>query len=536
MLSSRSHRGAVLVGIGAAVVFLFVTTYRLERTGLYYDELHQATGAFAYVGRPTTMFSLVPIGGIPLLTMPYSGAIKTAIYGLYLRLTGRPFSIISWRLLGILLSAVGIVVFCVLAGPKLPVAALVLFLCLLLTDINFLLQSRHDWGPATLAFLLRMIFIGVWLRQQENPRRRATAFVLGLIVGIGIFEKLSSAVLLGPLAVMLLADSRTRSISEIAYALAGVFIGALPVFAVNIHSLVMESRLLALSVTSQSEHTLLEYASNYVALGNGALERRFMFSAAPFLWTEWLEGFAVVSLTLLIGFGVWMRAQSNRTAVVAGIAMLSYLVIGVLLRYLPAETAENHWIIGTPFQYLAIALAPVTLCSMRISTRRLRPLVFIAIAMLISARGPAVVSAFEAIRDDKYASVWDPSVNLAAAFAAGQPENAVIIAADWGIGTQVFCLANGRQDFVFELFWDYRGRETLNRILNHSERQFALVAAPKPRPLVKRQATGQIFNDMAGSEDWAEIKLDPWVYNLRSIEIRAFRRTGTTVAAVGHGE
>jgi len=58
-------RGAVVSGIGAALILLLITTYRLERPGAYYDELHQAPGAFAYVGRPTSLFSFIPIGGLP---------------------------------------------------------------------------------------------------------------------------------------------------------------------------------------------------------------------------------------------------------------------------------------------------------------------------------------------------------------------------------------------------------------------------------------------------------------------------------------
>jgi hypothetical protein len=410
-----------------------------------------------------------------------------------------------------------------------------LFLFLLLTDTNFLLQSRYDWGPVALAFLLRMMFIGVWLKHLGRPQHDHAFFVLGAIVGVAIFEKLSSTVLVGPLAMILLMDRRSRLLRTSAFALAGIFFGSLPVIAVNIHSLAVESRLFALSATftSPSPSTLSEYAANYVALGNGEVERRFLFAAGSFRWAGWLEGAAVVSLMLLVGVLMWGRARADYIARIACVAAMCYLSIGVSLRYLPAETAEHHWLIGTPFQYLAIALATASVCGKGSAAGRARVVCLISLVALSLARAPALVSALEAIRDDRYAGSWDPSVNAAALFAARQPENAVFIAADWGIATQVFCLADGRPDFVFEPFWDYQGRETLDRILDRPGREFALVAASKPRTAIRPQATVEIFADLAARKDWVEVALDPWVQNLGSVEMHAFRRirTAATEAA-----
>ena len=91
--AQRTSAASLVAAVCAAGLVIAATTYRLEGTGLYYDEVHQATGSFAYVGRPGPMFSLVPIYQLPLLNMPYTGAIKTAIYGIYLRVSGHSFSV-----------------------------------------------------------------------------------------------------------------------------------------------------------------------------------------------------------------------------------------------------------------------------------------------------------------------------------------------------------------------------------------------------------------------------------------------------------
>ena len=529
----RRLRDAVLAGIGAALLFTAMTTYRLERPGVFYDELHQATGAFSYIGRPTTMFSFVPIRGVPLMNMTYTGAMKTAIYGLYLRASGRPFTIFSWRLLGILFSAAGLVLFCVLAGDRLPVPALALFFGLLLSDTNVLLQSRHDWGPVALGFSLRMTLIGLATRQLSGTRRQWGPFLLGLVVGIAIFEKLSATVLLGPLAVILWADSQTRSPRAVAQARRGLAVGALPVIAVNVYSLATTSTLTALTaIDTTPRRSIFGYAANYLILGNGRLERQMMFDTSVLRWAERLEGLAILALILIVAVVAWTRGHVDSLARVAGVWLLCYAAVGVALPLLPHGTAEHHWIMGTPFQYLAFALAAASLWSPGSRSKAGRALFVTCLAALLVARVPAVLSACDAVRGDKYSKAWDPSLSTAAAFAARQPASAIFIAANWGTATQVFCFANGRQDFVFEPFWRYGGPETLNPILESPARRLVIAAAIRPASPLKpgeintlRQVTAAIFRDLATTPGWEEVPVDPLIQNLRAVEIRMFRRT-----------
>jgi hypothetical protein len=435
-------------------------------------------------------------------------------------------------MLGILFSAAGLIVFALLTAGRLPVAAVALFFGLLLTDTNLLLQTRHDWGPAALAFFLRMIFVGIAVRQLTGSRGRWGPFVLGLIVGIAIFEKLSSAILAGALAVVLLARSDTRSVRALAQAAAGVCLGALPVIAVNVYSLATASTLIALSsVDMTPRRSLFSYALNYLALGNGGIERRMIFESSSARWTEGLEALAILGLIGIAGVIMWKRRRPAALPL-AGVMILCFGVVGAALPLLPHGTGEHHWIIGTPFQYLAIALAAVDLWHLDVRWKGGRGVLAACLITLVVARVPAVASAFDGIRGDKYTLAWDPSLNTAAEFAARQPASAIVITANWGIGTQMLCFANGRQRFLFELYTKYGGpRETLNPVLAPPERQLVIAAALKPTTTLElgqintlRQVKDAIFRDLAESIEWESIPVDPSVQNLRAVEIRMFQR------------
>jgi hypothetical protein len=193
------------------MAFLWLATVRLDAQGLYYDELHQAAGAFTYLGSPPEYFALFTVRGIPLLNMHYSGAIKTAVYGLYLRFVRPEFSVLSWRLVGIFFVGVGLVAFVLLTHSSLSLVPLVVMLGLLLTDTTVLLGVRHDWGPVALALALRLVLIGMWLRGEGagQPSIR-NSFALGGLVGFAIFEKLSSWVMILALGWILLSSGRRR--------------------------------------------------------------------------------------------------------------------------------------------------------------------------------------------------------------------------------------------------------------------------------------------------------------------------------------
>jgi hypothetical protein len=517
-LAARPWFAAV---VGAAL-FILITTVRLERTGLYYDELHQAVGAFAWVGRPIPMFSLAPVWSRPTFNMSYSGAIKTTVYGLYLRLSGRPFSVVEWRLLGISFGALGIAGVVLLSGPRLPPLTRWVVLAALLTDVNLLLQCRHDWGPVALAFLIRMLLIALWVRWAETLDARRS-FALGFLVGLAIFEKLSSSVLLGPLAIMLLYEPRTFRIRRLAAATAGVCVGSAPVIAVNAYWTVVHGSPLALAGFSSEWRSLSEYAFNYLALGSGADERRFMFTEGVDPWIERMEGLLVFGVLVAAWSRAWRHRTREKLARAALACVACYMAIAIALRLLPAATGENHWIIGTPFQYLACAFAAALPAAAPRGVFRRRSLELLLAAMML-VRIPALAATFDAIQRDAYTSLWHPSLNIGARFAASQGDGTVVIAADWGVATQVLCLANGRQDFVFEPFWAYRGPSSLREILAAPNRGLAILAAPIPRSPVGPETTRQILQDMQRLEGWVPVPVNQAVRDLPAMELRAYRR------------
>ena len=115
---TKARRGAIALGLAAAIAFALLASVRLTAQGPQYDELHQAVGAFTWIGAPPLSAFCLDFHGICVLTTTYSAAIKTNLYGLFLRLSGRGFALADWRWLGILLVAASFPLFAAGAYPS----------------------------------------------------------------------------------------------------------------------------------------------------------------------------------------------------------------------------------------------------------------------------------------------------------------------------------------------------------------------------------------------------------------------------------
>ena len=227
--STNQYLRFALIGVTAAVIFVMISSVRLTDQGLYHDEAVQATASFAYKGIRPEMYSQVNIKGIPILNTCYTAAIKSCIYGLYLKFSGSDFTVMSWRLTGIIFVGIGIILFCIYAGPGMSPLCLNFFLFLLITDITLILATRHDWGPVALGMLFRLILIATWIYgETKESTSTMNSFALGLLVSLAVFEKLSSFVLIFPLILLFLFSVNRRSIAHYISCVIGLVIGGIP--------------------------------------------------------------------------------------------------------------------------------------------------------------------------------------------------------------------------------------------------------------------------------------------------------------------
>jgi hypothetical protein len=171
------------LAIAAACLFIGLAAYRIELPGLYFDEMIFADAA---QGNLNAVRVHLHLGPLPLLIMPYLGALKAWIYVPIFRLLG--VSAMSVRLPMILIAAATLLI--LFLGMRRPMggtwAAIVVWLLAL--DPANIFPSRLDWGPTVLMHLFQASILALWFSYRDSPQLWKIGLI-GICCVLGFFDK-----------------------------------------------------------------------------------------------------------------------------------------------------------------------------------------------------------------------------------------------------------------------------------------------------------------------------------------------------------
>jgi len=534
----NSRRLVLVTVVAIAFVFVVGSSVRLDGQGLHGDELHQATAAFAFGANQPEIVEGLSIGGIPVLNMPYSGAIKSALFAAYLELPGATFGVLSWRMFGILLTAAGLVGFGLIAGRWVPMTTLLLFLLLVISDAMVMLGSRHDWGPIALALLMRLLLLAIWIRgERQVAPSLVSSFVVGLIAGFAVFEKLSNVAIVAALPVLFGLSRRRRTFRHAGALMGGLAVGSLPLAAANVYTYIRDGSLISLApkmVRSYSTHReLADYLEHYIGLGAGSEARRFILGSPATTEQPSAEFLIVLALLLMTAASAFIWGRRNDLLRCAAVLLTCYVGIAFVIYAFPRVTWVHHWVIGTPFQYLSFALATAGL--MQISredptTYRRIWLGFygVLLTVFILVRCVSVASLERSLLAGEASQHWPPSTTRFGELMSQHVDGGLLITAGWGLAPQAYCLSGGPANFVHDLYWTYQQTSNITNRLEAMGSRVLLAAKPEWWSIVDHSRGRKMWRDLdtieAWAPDWREVPVDGELGQLQWISVRKFVR------------
>jgi len=520
---------SAILGVIIVATLLALTVPHLDSQGFYYDELHQAPAAFHYIGKHPIQFTW-RFHGIPVFNMPYSGAVKSTIYGLYLRYINPQFTVFNWRMFGIIFVGTGLLFFYLTAGQLVPLSTGLLLGLLVLTDSTAILTTRFDWGPTALSFGLRMVLLATWLSIELGTPSAMKYAILGFLVGFAVFEKLSSVVLVPALLVLLVSSLKADRRSWIA-GLSGIFAGTLPLILANISSYRGAGFLISLSGVAGARPSftladMYDHAFQFLSLGQGVMSRDQILGEPTRPILPNLEAGAMLVLLLTIVIAAWKFRREHRSIHLAGALVAAYTVMCISFFLMPRGTFIHHWIVATPFHYVAIGLAISALIEMsRIrNTLLYRAVLTAGLTVLVAARVVNLYAIESSLIAGKASAAFAPALNRVAEIAATKTKDAVFISSDWGSGTQIYCMSNGLDDFVYEPFWDGNPAQATSRIAAETNKNILYVVTTHLSEQFDAAAS-QVGAAMSSADGWREEPPDGEFTGLSRIDVRKFVRS-----------
>jgi hypothetical protein len=437
------------------------------------------------------------------------------------------FTLNSWRLFGIAFLALGIFSFYQVVGNLISTWTAVAFGMMLLTDASVVLLNRHDMGPVTLALCSRLFFIALWMSVVFRGPSRRKYVLIGFVVGISIFEKLSSAVMVVPLVIFLVTCSKYFRRSWLFSAL-GFLAGILPLLLINASSFLHGVGFISLTNVGDGieKLPLKDYFTQVLQFGQGDQARRWILGdmANPLLMRF---EFATMLLLLAIALFTALRLRSSREMTLAWQLLCCYVAAASGVYLLPNVTFVHHWIISTPFHYAAIALAIGAMfpAEQRLSEYRVYRWILVAcLAGLIVIRLPSMWDLESSMAAGTAAENWSPALTRLAELAASHASDSAFFAADWGTGTQIYCFGDGQDDLLYEPFWSTDPeKRTLDSVqATKKNNVYTLVRGIAPQ---FQRGSASILHTMEGLPGWQEVPVEQGFKDVApTIQVRKFTR------------
>jgi hypothetical protein len=481
-IRSRLRRAYLAPGLSYTLVavalayFVAMASRQIALPGLYYDEVlfvNAATGG-VYDG-----FVAQRILGVPVMLMPYIGALKAWLYSPIFSVFG--ISPATIRLPSIFIALLTLGVTFNLARLTFPPLYSALLVVLMAFDPIFIIMSKLDSGPVVLMMFLKTL--ALWFFFQclltSSPR-----YLWGLAItcALGLYDKLNfiwfvlalliaAALVFGRELRLLAGYRRTQFAFPVALLL-------LVLTASGLYS----ARLLGQA--QQTDVTLFHRLSVVLRLYCATMNSTDVwFMARPFPSGTLINWITIGVFGTITGAGAWRLVRRRRATAppltyrVVVFYLLTFVIILVQLLLTSAAGSPHHIMMLYPFHHVLLIGVAASLSDSylvnsiparwpwaapalgSVGGLRLGAIfipwspVGVACAAVVA---PLVVSQIvvglryqKAIDDRAFDHMWSPAIYELAAYVDRRDVDE-IVSADWGIHNQIFALSrpDGRGRYV----------------------------------------------------------------------------------------
>jgi hypothetical protein len=482
LISSDNFFKLALVLISS--IYLFLSCRFLPLPGLQYDEVLFANASLGNLDNTFIAYEWkFRHISIPVMVMPYIGAVKALMYTPILKLF--PPSPITVRLPMIIVGWITLMISYALLVRLFDRGTALLILTLLATDPSYIFHIRLDWGPVSLMMFFKMA--SLFCLTQFAATRRHLFLTLGfLLLGVGVFDKVSFLwyVIALPAAGFLvwrrslLQFATTRNVVTAA---CFFLLGCWPLVVYNVGKR-GESFEGQLVLPNDFYATTLYRTGLLIETLNGSGVYRFVNGESPEPLTESLfqDPFTktLTAWTLLVGLGLAAVNFINKGARL-GTSVLSFLIYLFLfilaqIAFSYRATGWHHFMVAYPFPQVIIGVLLVSLIRKRSQLKEpVRPRKATTSILSIAALVVAVaLVASNLIVDAKYLrsfasfggrGIFSDAIYDLANYAEQNADKTFVLM-DWGFNNQLLLLSNGSIKKQ-EMFWSLLDNREENKMV-----------------------------------------------------------------------
>jgi Dolichyl-phosphate-mannose-protein mannosyltransferase len=447
----------------ALAYFAVMASRQIALPGLYYDEARYVNPAIGGVEASMRIF------GIPVMVVPYVGALKAYLYFPIFALFG--VSAETIRLPTIFISLLTLGVAFALARLTFRPTYSALFVLLMAVDPMFIFMSKADYGPIVLMMFFKVLALYFFFRfiVTSSPHH---LWGLAVACGLGLYDKLNFiwfvlALVVAAVVVfrheLRVAAAHHRAhfilpVGALLFGLVGSALYSMPLF---IHTQPYD-----VGALERIEFVLRLYIHTMDSRDVWFIPARFSIGTL----TNWIT-IAVIGTIIIAGISRLARTKQSSTLALTDRVVIFYLLIFVLIfmQIIVTNAADspNHVMMLYPFHYVLLigvanrlsdtnlvhprsgrwtSAVPVprsggrlTLGDLSAHRSHVGLVIAAVIGLLVGSQINVGVRYQEVINKRQFDHLWTPAIYELAAYVE-QREVDAVISANWGIHNPVFAL------------------------------------------------------------------------------------------------
>jgi hypothetical protein len=445
-------------GLGAVVLY-FITSWLwgAHRIGLHYDEAicaHGAVHMLHSVDPPPFAHdrgSWIRFAGRrgPLVILPYAGAIKDYVLLVPFGLFG-PGAALS-RLINTLLGALGIWGITVLLRREINAGAAAAVGFILALNPTYISHTVYDYG-VVVVWMAILGFLAIAISYYKKRRTTWAAFLIGLMMGVGVWNRVNFIWFLGSALAAAIVSFRKRLLipaRHLAALACGGLIGVAPMLLFQILS---GLAILGFINGNQSSVTLgsllierLQSLSVVLLIDS---EMRGMWNGPPVpLWQTYFISFIVIFS--LFSCLVLRRGDNENLIAWRRASALTFITFALAMMASRLNVSEHHLLMLLPVGSVVAALAFQALIA------RWKPVAAFAVVVALVYIGLTVywnLAASRGLRESGGVNAWSDAIYSVNDYLLANYKEREIKILDWGLQNNLYVLSNARIKST-ELFW-----------------------------------------------------------------------------------
>lgn len=451
-------------------LFIAIGSYDISAPGLYYDE---ALFVNAASGGVTDLFVHKRVAGVPVMLMPYIGALKAWLYFPIFKLFG--IDLVTIRLPVVLLGALAMALTWRYVQQQFGTLAGVLFVLMASVEPSSVFHSRLDWGPTALMMVFRAGLLLALTNWFATGERRSLKWAL-IWVGFGLFDKLNfiwiaTSALTAGLLVYPDRYVQGRVLNKRAMLIwlgwgllaLGLFVAVLNGLGVRLFK--------EIGISDGGARAALFFDLLGMTI-RGAGVFAFVIQGDQQIFH--LQSLALGVVAVVAVFGLVAKLRSGAWPMRRLVYLtLFMLILGVQIFLTKKATGPHHFATFAPFWliFLAVGVAGAVDSIWSHSRSFAWMLGAVCVAMVMVTSFKLDLTYLASFRQAGINPFWEPtSSSLITETLESNKDVKTVVTVDWGIGTNVQALSNNRLK-VIDL-WPMFNEELNERSLNWIRTEF----------------------------------------------------------------